>query len=256
MTPFTVRGLLDTIEANTKSFKHALRWVLVGGKHFPVQQKKRALDRLGPIIHEYYGTTESGVNTIAEPHDLENHPRSVGLPFDGNAIAIIGPGGSRLGAEEIGTVAVASYMNMDYYSDGSSNRIVFDGENYLPTSEKGYLDQEGRLYLLNRSAAPDNLYNIYGLEDAIRALPCVADVALLSSENQSGSQVDCAVQIKYKAKVPSQLRDDIRKLISKEQMHLLCYRVVPQIPYSPSGKVKVRDLELLLSGPCCNRHRS
>lgn len=255
MTPSILREVLDAAESNA-TFKHTLKWVLVGGKHFPVQQKERALDQLGPIIHEYYGTTETGVNTIAEPHDLENHPRSVGLPFDGNAIAIIDPCGSRLGTEEIGTVAVASYMNMDSYSDGSSNSVTFDGKSYLLTSEKGYLDQEGRLYLLNRSSVSDNLYNIYGLEDAIRALPCIADVALMPSDNQSSSQVNCAIQIKYKTKAPSQLHDGIRKLVSTAQMQLLRYGVVPKIPYSPSGKVKVRDLELLLSGPCCNEYRS
>ncbi|MBI3752597.1 MAG: hypothetical protein HY266_00940 [Deltaproteobacteria bacterium] len=86
-------------------------------------------------------------------------------------------------------MAVASYMNMANYGDGSANTLLLDRERYLLTPEQGYLDKEGRLYLLNRSA---------------------------------------------------------RALASEERLRFARLRVTSRIPYSPSGKVKVRDLSLLL----------
>ncbi len=55
-----------------------LRFLLVGGKHFPVSLKIDAIKVLGPVVYEYYGTTETGVNTVAEPSDILSHPESVG----------------------------------------------------------------------------------------------------------------------------------------------------------------------------------
>lgn len=248
MTPTLLRLVLDAANPNREPQQYALRWVLIGGKHFPSQQKKRAMEQLGPVIYEYYGTTETGVNTIAEPADLESHPHSVGRSFDGNAIVIVDPAGNCLGTGKIGVVAVYSYMNMKNYDDCSAKEIFLEGKRYLLTSDQGYLDEEGRLYLMSRSINQDNQYHLYRLEDAIRSMPCVVDVALMQCEDRSDQLVDCAIEVKPQASNTLHLQKHIYRFAAAESLQLQRYRVVSQIPYSPSGKVKHRDLELLLSG--------
>lgn len=249
MTPTLLRLVLDAANPNRESQQYALRWVLIGGKHFPAQQKKRALEQLGPVIYEYYGTTETGVNTIAEPPDLESHPHSVGRSFDGNAIAIVDSAGNRLGTGKIGIVAVYSYMNMKNYDDYSAKELFLEGKRYLFTSDQGYLDEEGRLYLMNRSFSRNNHhYHLYRLEDAIRSMPCVVDVALMQCEDRSNWLIDCAIEVKPQGSKTLHLQKHIDRLAATESLQLQRYRVVSRIPYSPSGKVKHGDLELLLSG--------
>lgn len=247
MSPPTLKVILEGINENGQSLKHALKWVLIGGKYFPVQQKMAALTLLGPVIYEYYGTTETGVNTIAEPIDLQTHPQSVGCPFEGNDIAIIGPKDSHLAIGEMGRVAVASYMNMDSYSKGTPNQMKLGEKTYLLTSDKGYLDKEGRLYLLNRLTDAKNNHNIYRLEESIRSLPCVADVALIQSSNRSGSQINCVIEERHNTTDHSVLFDRIKKLLQSERMDLLHYKSVQKIPYSPSGKVRICDIRRLVS---------
>ena len=112
MTPPILSGVLrEVARGRARVTPNQLRFVLVGGKHFPAPAKQEALQVLGPVIHEYYGTTETGVNTIAEPADLLTHPASVGRVYDGNRILILDPERKPVPEGIVGSVAIASYIN-------------------------------------------------------------------------------------------------------------------------------------------------
>lgn len=226
----------------------ALKWVLIGGRNFTAVEKKRALDGLGPVVYEYYGTTESGVNTIAEPADLLHYPQSVGRAYDGNRVAIVSADGRVLAAGEIGRVCIASYMNMDDYLDGNGQFVVLDGgERYFVTPDQGYLDPEGRLYLLNRSGGNGQDIPLYKLENALRQLPCIEDVALLLHEGAQKTTVQCVYTSKAVSDGAGRLRHRILEAAGQERILLGQCKQVAHIPYSPSGKVRVSDLEKLLA---------
>ncbi|HAU2961170.1 TPA: acyl--CoA ligase, partial [Salmonella enterica subsp. diarizonae] len=79
MTPNLVNRLIKLVDK--KKLRHNLRWVLVGGSYFPVKSKLAARTILGDIFCEYYGCTETGVNVLSEPADMQVCPASVGRPF-------------------------------------------------------------------------------------------------------------------------------------------------------------------------------
>jgi acyl-coenzyme A synthetase/AMP-(fatty) acid ligase len=238
MSPVILEQLLNEIDNNDIKEPLKLRWLLIGGKHFSTSLKQRALKKLGPVVYEYYGTTETGVNTIAEPADLADRVASVGKTYDGNEIAIIGPTGIPLPPFEIGTIAVNSYMNMDSYGDGAVSELRLDGQRYLLTAEQGYIDEQSRLFLLNRSNCNDCRLNLYRLEDAIRNIPCISDVAIM----HSGGTFDCAVSLKQGYINRPDILNRIHSLAAEENVKLSRCRFVLSIPYSPSGKVRVGDL--------------
>lgn len=247
MTPVLLSQLLDQAQGQVPQLAPALRWLLVGGKHFSVELKQRALQALGPCVHEYYGTTETGVNTMADPADLASHPGSVGRAYDGNDVAIVDATNKRLPALQSGRIAVDSYMNMASYGDGQAPVIELDGQRFLLTPDKGYFDEQGRLFLLNRSDNPHNHVNLYRLEDAIRAMPGVADVAILSSGAQAGDETFvCALTVRPSSQAESSLLSQVQCLAQQESVTFDQVRVLPSIPYSPSGKVRARDLAALL----------
>lgn len=222
-----------------------LRFVLVGGKHFPVQVKLAALQMLGPVIHEYYGTTETGVNTIAEPYDIMANPSSVGRPYDGNDIKVVDHANNPLPPGNIGRIAIASYMNMDGYKNSDSDKILIDGQRYLITAETGHLDEEGCLYLMNRSQGGSSL-NLYDMENEINRLPEVMDVALVPSQSHA-SEVNCGLVLTERGKeragdVLVKVKDILKgHKVKADQIGLL-----ESIPYSPSGKVRAPQLLKLI----------
>lgn len=164
----------------------------------------------------------------------------MGRPIDGNRIRIVDQEGAVLPSRLIGTVAVASYMNMDDYADGSAEALVLDGERYLCTADQGYLGDDGRLYLLNRAGAAEEFSPVYRLEDAIRDCEGVSDVALVQCD--PGEGIDCIVAPEPGVTLDEKLMRTIEHMFVGEQVSLGGVHVVDKIPYSPSGKVRISDL--------------
>ena len=249
MTPVLLQQLLQQVEALPAERRpDRLRWLLIGGKHCPAPLKLRALTLLGACLHEYYGTTETGVNTWAEPQDIAACPQSVGRALDGSDIAIVDVQGHRLPPLSVGTVAVHSYQNMACYLNQSSRNLNLGGDTYLLTAEQGYLDASGRLFLLNRSDDPQHQVHLYRLEDAIRGLPCISDVAIVCVGGGARQRMDCALQVRNTADDPERLLARVRHLAAREKVSFSRCQVLPSIPYSPSGKVRVTALAALM-GP-------
>ncbi|WP_449371635.1 class I adenylate-forming enzyme family protein [Thiomonas sp.] len=237
LSPVLLSNVLQHL--HHKARPSSLRWVLVGGRNFTPVEKQHALERLGPIVHEYYGTTESGVNTVAEPWDLAHYPASVGRAFEGNDIAIIDTCGRRVDAGQAGIVCIASYMNMDGYLGSPAPFVTLDdGQRYFVTPDYGCLDEAGRLYLMNRAGDGAVQTPLYRLENALRQLPCIDDVALL----QQGKAAACAYTLRTDVSDAARVRQRIAQVASDEQIELNGCRHLERIPYSPSGKVRVRDL--------------
>ena len=243
-SPVQLAGVLAHRGQGVLAPPPALRWVLVGGRNFTAVEKLHAQQVLGPVIYEYYGTTESGVNTIAEPIDLRDHPHSVGRAYDGNRIAIISTKGDELGQGEVGTVCIASYMNMDDYIDGGATFVTLsDGERYFVTPDQGYLDADGRLFLLNRAGDSGKHTPLYPLENALRSLPCIHDLAFLLEDGL----IKCAFTTHKASTDTHRLEQRIFQIAESEKIRLIqCHRV-EEIPYLPSGKVRIRDLENILA---------
>lgn len=242
MTPALLSSILNKIESDDVSDYLSIRWLLIGGKQFPTELKKRALGILGDVVYEYYGTTETGVNTLADPNDMRIAPASVGRPFSGNDIQIIGQDGKILAPYNIGTVYVSSYMNMDHYGDGSADLMSINGQKYLKTPDQGYLDSDDRLFLVNRSNTPGNNTKIYSLEDDIRNIPCVADVALLQADNSS---VNCAIVTKFAGTNLANMAQSVRNLARNYGVNVDKCISVAELPYTPSGKIRTTALNLL-----------
>ncbi len=235
--------LLSEIVNNTNSnhFSSTLRWVLVGGKNFSPAEKKSALDTLGNVVYEYYGTTESGVNTIAEPYDLTEFPCSVGRTYDGNTVAIISANGEVQAPEQIGNVCIASYMLMDDYLDGGGDFFTSsNGERYFITSDIGYLDLNGRLYLLNREGSKGFNSPLYTLENALKSLPNIIDIALITTK----SGLQCVFVPAQNTCDSESLERNIKTVAENLNIKVASTCPVEKIPYSPSGKVRFSDLEL------------
>ncbi|MCM2413798.1 class I adenylate-forming enzyme family protein [Streptomyces sp. RKAG290] len=233
-----------------------LRFVLSGGRHLNRWLVETAWDRLGPVLHLYYGTTETGVNTLITPDELHTSPGRAGRAMEGSAVAVVDSQGHLLPPGTRGRVAIASYQLMDDYGIG---RPVFldldtgDGEGvrrFLLTGDSGVLDDEGRLELTGRTdgvskvdgTAPLDV-NVFGLEYDLMDLPCVRDTAVLRVDLP---ELGDALIVPF---VPISLE---REAGGYRAVEAACARRVPclpayvvpvaSIPYSPTGKVRAGEL--------------
>jgi acyl-coenzyme A synthetase/AMP-(fatty) acid ligase len=226
-----------------------LRFAMVGGKNFSPIQKQQALDTLGSVVYEYYGSTESGINTVAEPTDLRDFPRSVGYPCHGSEIVILDDQSIPIRPGITGRIAVASYLLMDAYVDGTSNEVYVNEKRYLITPDRGYLDESGRLYIVNRFPALASNIDVYSIEDSLRRLAGVKDVVVKvtrSNNTATGQVAHCALSLQPHIDNRDTVVESARQIIGASGIDEPRVSIVRKIPYSLSGKVLWGELDRLL----------
>ncbi len=227
-----------------------LRYVLHGAAPCPVPVKRRMIEWLGPIVWEYYAATE-GVGSFVDSQTWLAHPGTVGKPFLDDQVIVGDEEGTRLPAREIGLVYIRSpeAARFTYFKDQEKTASSFRGE-YFTLGDVGYLDEEGFLYLTDRSA---NLIisggvNIYPAEvdAALLEHPAVADVAVIGvPDDEWGEAVLGVVELKDDVDPSDALAAELIEHCRVRLAHYKCPRrieFVASLPREDNGKIYKRRL--------------
>jgi acyl-coenzyme A synthetase/AMP-(fatty) acid ligase len=231
-----------------------LHFVLSGGRHLNRWVVNNTWDRLGPVLHLYYGTTETGVNVMIGPEELHVAPCRSGRPMPGNTIAVLDPENHPLPKGRRGRVAIASYQLMDTYATAEPDFLTLDyggrTQRFLLTGDSGFVDEAGRLELTGRNDGVSKAaqgkpldVNIFGLENDLMDLPCVRETAVLRTRLPEGGE---ALVVPFAPVAPERLESGRRAVEAACARRVPCLPayVIPveAIPYSPTGKVRAAQL--------------
>lgn len=209
--------LLELVE-HGKAPEHRLRVVFHGGSACPPEVKRSAVDLLGPVLHEYYGTSRGTLTEIGS-EDWLTHPGSVGRPLPGIRIEIVRDGHT-VPAGEVGEICV-SLRGADRSSDE---------DRFMGTGDIGFVDGDGFLTVVGRADAsgdPDQAR----LEHEIRLIPGVTDVAVV------GGDLTCYVEVSKRrsADVTPGVRAAAQRL--GLTLHGVVTGPTGSLPRTPSGKI-------------------
>ncbi|MGV9374803.1 AMP-binding protein [Nonomuraea sp. NPDC003707] len=188
--PEEVRGKYDV---------SSLRQVIHTAAACPVAVKQQIMDWWGPVLYEYYGSTESTIAFAVKPHDWLARPGTVGRPVPTFEAKIVDEDGAELPAGEPGLIYVKSAMGtFEYRKDPAKTAASMLGEWYSP-GDIGYLDEDGYLFLCDRRTdlIVSGGVNIYPaeIEAALLEHPAVADVAVIGVPDEEwGHHVVALVQ--------------------------------------------------------------
>lgn len=251
MVPPVLSAFATAAQGRRDADLSSLRFILTGGRHLHPRILRNATARLGPVVTSYYGTTETGVNLIADPADLAVSPRTSGLPLPGNEVCVIAGDGRPAAPGQVGRIGLASYMAMAGYVHHDEERLTVDGTEYLITADYGYLDAHAKTVLTYRDdglAAPERVPG-HDIEADLLEIDGITDAAVVRrAVPGSAPCLHAAVVVDSNAD---------RDLIHKHADYVLEYRlartmpcrveIVDAIPYSPTGKVRTADLRALVA---------
>jgi fatty-acyl-CoA synthase len=242
-----IRVLKLDPEVRARYDHSSLRVAVHAAAPCPVEVKQAIIAEWGPIVWEYYGSTESlGVTVIDSAGSLAK-PGSVGRPTIGIP-HICDEDGNELPPGEIGTLYFErEFLPFRYHNDDERTRSAQHPvhENWGTVGDLGYLDEDGYLFLTDRKAFMiiSGGVNIYPqeVENALAMHPSVHDVAVIGvPDDEMGEAVAAFVELPAGVEPSAELGVELRDFVRSRIAHYKAPRTVTfvdALPRTPTGKL-------------------
>lgn len=179
----------------------SLEWIAHTAAPCPPWAKQRLIDLLGPIITEFYGSSEGTGPVVCSSQDWMQRPGTVGKPNPMLEVSVVGDDLQDLAPFEIGTLYFRRADGAPTYHgdpDKTDKSRLPDGR--FTVGDLGYLDDEGFMFLVDRRVdlILSGGVNVYPaeIEGVISEHPAVKDVAVFGiPDDEYGQQVKAAVEL-------------------------------------------------------------
>ena len=256
MVPTMFMRLLALPEETRSGYDlSSLTNVLHSGAPCPVDVKLRLIEWLGPVVNEFYGSTETGPITYATSEDYLAHPGTAGRLLEHCRAAVVDDRGREVPVGETGELAVANSTYASFtYRNREAEREGIDLAGLILTGDVALFDEDGFLYLKDRKkdmviAGGVNLYPAE-VEDVLLQLPNVRDGAAFGVPDADfGERLVAAVALEHpEPDVEARVLNDLRARLSRPKVPKQIL-VVDDFPRSDTGKVAKHRLRSLLFDP-------
>jgi long-chain acyl-CoA synthetase len=226
----------------------SLRFAVHAAAPCPQALKREMMAWWGPIIHEYYGSTETGLVTMCDAHEWLERPGTVGRAVPEAMLAVLGDDGRRLDPGQVGSIAARTPGLPDFtYHRDDQKRAAAERAGMILTGDIGFVDEQGYLFLSDRSADViiSGGVNIYSaeIEAEIMGIDAVSDCCVFGvPDDEYGEAVFAAIQLVPGCNVAAaEIQARLRKRLSgfKVPRRVEFY---PELPREESGKIFKRKL--------------
>jgi long-chain acyl-CoA synthetase len=249
MVPTMFIRLLKLPEELRKKYDtSSLRHVIHAAAPCPADVKRAMIRWWGPVVYEYYGSTESSALTFANSEDALNKPGTVGKILDGVELRFLGDNGDPLPQGEIGEIYSRVAGNPDFtYHNKPEKRAEIERDGFITSGDVGYIDQDGYVFICDRKRdmVISGGVNIYPaeIEAALHAVAGVHDCAVFGIPDDEFGEALMAV-VEPQAGVTL----DVASIRTQLKASLADYKVPKhveihaQLPREDSGKIFKRRL--------------
>jgi long-chain acyl-CoA synthetase len=228
----------------------SLKYVLHGAAPCPVATKKALIEWLGPIVWEYYAATE-GSGSAVGPLEWLKKPGTVGKPPTADHVLIYDDDGNLCPPNQPGTLYLKTITSVDfsYHGDPGKTQAVRRGQHYT-LGDVGYLDEDGYLFLTDRSAhlIISGGVNIYPaeIESVLLQHPRVHDVGVIGVPNEEwGEEVKAVVELAPGTTGDAALAAEMIAFCREHLAHFKCPRTLDftdSLPRHDNGKLYKQKL--------------
>ena len=252
-TSFMVPAMLQRLIRLPESVRNAydlssLRHVVVSGGPCPVELKAAMIAWWGPVIFEYYGSTETSALTFASSADALARPGTAGRAVPTAQVDILDDKGDPCAPGVSGEIYGRRRDIPDFtYLNQPEARAKAGVGDLVSVGDIGYLDEDGFLFLSDRKTDMiiSNGVNIYPaqVEAAILAHSEVADCAVFGiPDPAAGEAVAAIVQPSEGQRLEPEVLTAFLKQNIASYMVPKLIEMRHDFPRDDAGKVKKREL--------------
>lgn len=239
------REFLNLAEAPDDAFA-GVNLATSGAAALPAEISSALCDRFGLEIAEGYGLTEASP-VVTTSVGLPWRPGSVGRAVPGMEIRLVDGAGNDVPFGDAGEIWLRGPNVFIGYLDAEATARVFADDGWLRTGDIGTVDQDGNLYLVDRSKdlVIVSGFNVYPaeVEAVLDEHPDIVDAAVVGVSHPATGEAVKA----YVVRRPGATLDEEAVIMWTED-RLARYKCpskvlfVDQLPRATSGKILRREL--------------
>jgi long-chain acyl-CoA synthetase len=184
----------------------SLRFVIHGAAPCPPDVKRKMIEWWGPVIYEYYGSTETGITCVHNAEEAARKPGTVGRILEGGRGELVSVG-------DVGWIDDDGYV---FLCDRKRDMVISGGVNIYPAE----------------------------IESALIGMPGVKDCAVFGIPDEEFGESLCA-HIEPEANAPPPTAEAVHAFLAPRLAKYKIPRVVEiaaNLPREDSGKIFKRKL--------------
>lgn len=241
----------------------SLRVITYGAAPMPFEVIKKAIEVFpGVMFINAFGQTETASTiTTLGPEDhvitgtdeekatkLKRLQSSIGRPMDDVEIKIVDDQGSEVPTGDVGEILAKGPRVMSgYWKDAEKTAKTLTKDGWLHTGDKGYLDEDGYIYLAGRgddmiirggeNISPEELENV------LYAHPKIDEAAVIGVPDPEWGQEPKAIVVLKKGEgaTPEEIMEFCRQRLSSfKRPRYIAF--IDELPRTSTGKVLKREL--------------
>lgn len=243
----TIYSMLAALPDDVRPDTSSVRFAVCGAAPASAELLARFEGRYGFPLVEGYGLSEATCGSTVNPVDGLRKPGTVGLPFPGQELRIIGADGRPVPVGENGEVEVRGANVMRGYLGRPDDTAAVIRDGWLRTGDVGHLDDDGYLTLVGRSKemiirGGENIYP-KEIEDVLSAHPAVLESAVVGVPDEKWGEVVVAF---VQARPGVSVDVDALQVRCREQLsgykRPTAIHVLEALPKNAVGKLDKRSL--------------
>lgn len=255
-TTFMVPTMLRLFTKYLESARHCdlstMRVVITAGEPCPMPLKRDIARLVGPVLYEFFGATELGINALMTPEGHELKPGSCGKLLPNQEFRVLGEDGKPLPPGEEGELVVHNETLPEYWQEPEATKAAMRGK-AMSLGDTGYVDEDGYLFVTGRKVDLIKTGGVRVTPTEIEAVllehPAVLEVAVVGLPDEVWTERITACVLPIAGTTPD--RDELKEWCSAR---LASHKVPKQVeffdrdtwPRLENGKVPKRFLRDLL----------
>jgi acyl-CoA synthetase (AMP-forming)/AMP-acid ligase II len=246
LVPVMLQRIMDLGEPTIARYDlHALRVIALSGSVLPGDLATRAMDTLGDVLYNLYGSTEVAWATVATPEDMRAAPGTAGRPPMGTVVKLLDADGHEVKPGERGRIFVGNTLIFEGYTDGAKKEML---GGLMSSGDMGRFDAQGRLFVDGRDdemivSGGENVFP-REVEDLLASHPKIEEAAVIGvSDEEFGQRLKAFVVPRNGATLSeSAVQDYVKKNLARFKVPREVV-FLERLPRNSTGKVLKRELK-------------